>query len=105
MKEPFTEKEQEIMDLLVEAHIKFISLKNTHPNESSDWLTSFHRLQGILGERVLRRDYPSTFYSLVTKHIDSNIRVTNMPGHRNPPPPPPKDRILKEGEQPRKPKL
>lgn len=31
------------------------------------------------------------------------MKITNMPGHRNPPPPPP-SKLIREGENPRKPK-
>lgn len=31
-------------------------------------------------------------------------KITNMPGHRKPPPPPPPSRLIREGENPRKPK-
>ena len=64
MKEPFTKQEKEIMDLLVEAHNKFMNLQLTHDNELSEWILNFHRLQDLLGARVLRRDYPETFYSI-----------------------------------------
>lgn len=58
---PFTDKEQKVMDLLVEAHNNFIELNPTHPMEVTEWVSSFHKLQGLLGARVLRRDYPETF--------------------------------------------
>jgi hypothetical protein len=58
---PFTEKEQKIIDLLVEAHNNFIELDRTHPMEITEWVGSFHKLQDLLGARVLRRDYPETF--------------------------------------------
>ncbi len=61
MKNPFTEKEQKISDLLSEAHNFFIELERTHPMEISEWVSSIHKLQDLLGARVLRRDYPETF--------------------------------------------
>ncbi len=64
MSKPFTKQEKEIMDLLVEAHNKFVKMKKTHPNEITDWINSIHRLQDLLGARVLRRDYPNEFYSI-----------------------------------------
>ncbi len=60
-KEPFTKEESEIMDLLVKAHNKFIKLNRTHPNEIQEWITPFHLCQGILINRVVRRDYPGHF--------------------------------------------
>jgi len=64
MKKPFTDKEQKIMDLLVEAHKNFIELDRTHPMEIPEWVRNFHKLQDLLGARVLRRDYPETFASI-----------------------------------------
>ena len=64
MKKPFTEKEKKIMDLLVEANNNFIELKRTHPMEITGWVSNFHKLQDLLGARVLRRDYPETFTSI-----------------------------------------
>ena len=64
MKKPFTDKEQKIVNLLVEAHNNFIELNRTHPTEMTEWINNFHKLQDLLGARVLRRDYPETFYSI-----------------------------------------
>jgi hypothetical protein len=65
MKKPFTDKEQKVMDLLTEAHNNFIELDRTHPMEITEWVSNFHKLQDLLGARVLRRDYPGTFASIV----------------------------------------
>lgn len=62
-KEPFDKNEQKIMDLLVEAHNIFTDLKKTHPSEELDWTNGIHTLQRLMGQRVLRRDYPNYFYS------------------------------------------
>lgn len=61
MKKPFTKEEQEVMNLLLRANDKFNKLERTHPMEVSEWVTSFHHLQDLLGWRVLRRDYPDSF--------------------------------------------
>ena len=61
MKKPFTDEEQKVMDLLVKAHKNFLSLERTHSMEINEWILSFHKLQDLLGSRVLRRDYPETF--------------------------------------------
>mgnify|MGYP003652144766 CR=1 FL=1 len=61
MREPFTKDEKKVMSLLVEAHNRFIKLESTHAMEVSEWVHSFHKLQDLLGARVLRRDYPATF--------------------------------------------
>lgn len=67
MKEPYTKEEKEVADLLIEAHNKFIKLKRTHPSEMDEWIVNFHRLQKVVGFRILRRDYPDTFYSIKEK--------------------------------------
>jgi len=64
MKKPFTDKEKKVMDLLVEAHNKFLELEPTHPTEITEWVSNFHKLQDLLGARVLRRDYPETFSAI-----------------------------------------
>lgn len=60
-KEPFTDGEKEIMNHIVSAHNKFVGLERTHPMEIQEWVDAIHRLQDLLGARVLRRDYPTTF--------------------------------------------
>jgi len=68
MKEPYSKEEQEIMDLLVEAHNKFSQLEPTHPSDITEWVFHLHGMQKILGQRVLRRDYPDKFYSIKKEH-------------------------------------
>lgn len=63
----FTDKEQKIMNLLVEAHNNFLTLDQTHPTETIDWMNGIHKLQDLLGCRVLRRDYPEIFPSIKDK--------------------------------------
>lgn len=58
---PFTKEEKEIMDLLVQAHSKFVAIEPTHPMEMQEWVYSFHKLQDLLGSRILRRNWPQTF--------------------------------------------
>ncbi len=60
-KKPFTKEEKEVLDLLVKAHNKFVKLDRGHPTEMIEWVDAFHRLQDLLGSRILRRDYPNIF--------------------------------------------
>lgn len=60
-KKPFTEQEQKVMDSLVEAHHEFSKLDEGHPDHIKEWVDSLHKLQGIMMERVTRRDYPEYF--------------------------------------------
>lgn len=59
----FTEREQEIMNKIVEAHNMYVNLYHTHPSDLPEWVNSIHDLQKILGMRVLRRELPETFPS------------------------------------------
>lgn len=57
-KQPFTPDEEEIMNLLVQAHNKFAALERMHTSEIPEWVISLHKLQDILFYRVVKRDYP-----------------------------------------------
>ena len=71
-----TLEEKEVMDLLVEAHNKYVQMESTHPSDITDWVNSFHILQDILTRRILRRDYPDVFIT-----IQKNS-VPKIPGTR-----------------------
>lgn len=58
-----TINENEVLDHLVSAWNKFVELKQTHPSDMSDFADGIHKLQSILGIRILRRDYPKTWIS------------------------------------------
>ncbi|GED72323.1 hypothetical protein BRE01_60250 [Brevibacillus reuszeri] len=53
-----TTEEKEIADHIVAAWNGFVTLKPTHPNDQVEFGDAIHRLQHLLGMRVLRRDYP-----------------------------------------------
>lgn len=40
-----TEQENEVFDLLVSAHNKYMQLPVQHPDDHSEWVLSLHRLQ------------------------------------------------------------
>ena len=61
-KNPFTVKEQKIVDLLTEAHNKYVELKEMHPDDIIEWKNAIHQCQNCLKNRVLIRDYPDVFY-------------------------------------------
>lgn len=58
---PFTEKENDILNHLVEAHNLFIELEETHPTESMEWATAIHGAQNVLSNRILRRIFPKIY--------------------------------------------
>ena len=62
-KNPFTVKEQQIVDLLTEAHNKYIELQEMHPDDILEWKNGIHQCQNVLRGRVVTRDYPDVFYS------------------------------------------
>jgi hypothetical protein len=64
MKKPFTEQEEEIMNLLVEAHNKFVEMKQMHPDDLREWVDGIHKCQNVLKGRVVTRDYPDIFYNI-----------------------------------------
>ena len=61
------EKEREIMNLIVEAHNKYVLLEKTHPSDIKDWVDKIHCLQDILTRKILQRDYPNDFPSYKDK--------------------------------------
>jgi hypothetical protein len=58
---PFSTNEELIMKHLVSAYEEFLNLEQRRPNDTTDFLFHINALQRILGQRVLRRDYPNTF--------------------------------------------
>ena len=67
MKKPFTEEEQEVMNLLVEAHNKFVKIEAMHPDHIREWVDGIHKCQTVLKSRVVTRDYPEFFYNSTIK--------------------------------------
>ena len=61
MREPFTEDEKVIMDLIVKAHNIFIQLEPSHPDDLREWVDGVHKCQNVLMNRVVCRDYPHIF--------------------------------------------
>jgi hypothetical protein len=49
------------MKHLVSAYEEFSNLEQTNPNDIKDFVFHINALQRILGQRVLRRDYPNIF--------------------------------------------
>lgn len=58
---PFSINEELAMKHLVSAYEEFSKLEQTKPNDIKDFVFHINALQRILGQRVLRRDYPNTF--------------------------------------------
>ena len=58
---PFSTSEESTVKHLVSAYEEFSNLEQTNPNDIKDFVFHINALQRILGQRVLRRDYPNTF--------------------------------------------
>jgi hypothetical protein len=58
---PFSTNEELTMKHLVSAYEEFLNLAQRRPSDTTDFLFHINALQRILGQRVLRRDYPNTF--------------------------------------------
>jgi hypothetical protein len=58
---PFSTNEESTMNHLVSAYEEFSKLEQTNPNDIKDFVFHINALQRILGQRVLRKDYPNTF--------------------------------------------
>jgi len=56
-----TTEEQIIMDYLVEAWNGFVKLEKQHPCENTDFMDGIHKLEAILGMRILRREHSDIF--------------------------------------------
>lgn len=69
MKKPFTKQEEEIMNLLVEAHNKFVEMEQMHPDGTREWVDGIHKCQNVLKTRVVTRDYPDTFNSAYIEQV------------------------------------
>jgi hypothetical protein len=63
-KQPFSDQEQLVMDNIIKAHEEFMKLPRVFGSELQEWTEGVHKLQDILGLRVLRRDYPGVFSSI-----------------------------------------
>ena len=57
----FTEQEQKVMNKILDAHNEFQKLIPSHNSEMQDWVFGIHQCQGILLQRVARRDHLGEF--------------------------------------------
>ena len=66
---PFTDKERDIMELIIKAHNLFVEEERAHPSEIQEWITGIHQLQSILQHRLLCRIFPEEFTSLKNSRV------------------------------------
>lgn len=50
-----TDDEREILDLLAEAHNKFVSLADKHPSAMQEWTFYIHGLESLIEHRICKR--------------------------------------------------
>lgn len=67
IKDGLTEQEREIMDSLVLAWNKYTTLEMQHPSELVDFADGIHMCQKNLAMRVLRRDYPAAYPTIIKR--------------------------------------
>ena len=60
-KSGFTRDEDAVMDLLRRAWEQFLRIDRVHPDELDEFRRSIHHLQGLMGLRILTRDYPEVW--------------------------------------------
>ena len=75
MKKPFTEQEEEIMNLLVEAHNKFVEMEQMHPDDMREWVDGIHKCQNVLKGRVVTRDYPDVIFNSAVGKWSTTLSV------------------------------
>lgn len=61
-KDPFLGMEKEIMEKITYINNLYITLDQAHPSALMEWNQAIHKLQDIMGFRVLQRNYPNYFY-------------------------------------------
>jgi len=64
MKSPFTIQEKEIMDLLIDAHNKFMKIRPVHSSHIDEWINGIHKCQNVIIGRIVIREYPHIFNHL-----------------------------------------
>ena len=56
-----TEKEEEIINKIIDIHNLYVNLNIQHPSDLPEWCTHIHGLQKLIGMRILRREHPEIF--------------------------------------------
>lgn len=75
MSEPFTENEKAAWDALGAACAAFFKLSMSHPSHMADFVNGMHACQGVLGNRLLQRDYPEIFATYAQRKDGSWVLV------------------------------
>jgi hypothetical protein len=65
----FTEAEALINARLIEVINRFRQLPITHPADLPEVFQAIHRIQYVLGTRILRREHPDVFVTILPKPV------------------------------------
>lgn len=57
----WNKQEKNISEKIVEVHNLFLELEREHPTEIHEWVDGIHRLQNVMGMRLLRKVFPERF--------------------------------------------
>ena len=63
-----TEKEQKVMDKLLNSYTAFLALPKQHPDEISEFGYAVHLIQGLLTTRIARRNFPKGWPTYDSTH-------------------------------------
>jgi len=63
-KKSLTKEEDKIMDLIGDIWNGFNKLPIQHPDDLFEFKFGIHYLQGLLMQRVVRRDYPKEYFKI-----------------------------------------
>lgn len=63
MNAPFDPVEERLWMYITNVAVDFLNLEHTHPSDKQEAVEAIHKLQDILGRRVLRRSFPGSFAS------------------------------------------
>jgi hypothetical protein len=59
MKKELTEEEKEVLEAILKAHNLFVALSGNR--NLAEWCDNLHKLQDIIGLRLLRRIHPEIY--------------------------------------------
>lgn len=63
-----TQKEQIVLDKLMESYAAFRDLPKEHPSEIEEFVFAVHLIQGLLTTRIARRHYPKGWPTYESNH-------------------------------------
>lgn len=68
-----TDKEKEVLKNIGAAHRAFAELDQTHPSDLPDFVNGVHIMQGMIMQRICRRENPEVFPTYETRVVKRRI--------------------------------